>query len=154
MVNHLSLAPCVTSSGLTLYWKRSSDTASPTKTMLESVLTPSHPHTLTPSLFSQFLELDFLPNPPRGCSYFYGYSALKPFLESQQLLGIIRAHQCKEEVGGVDHTHQPHPLINCSLRGCVTRTLTTEKMCSLFLTLPPSSPPPTTVVPMATRGQS
>ena len=68
-------------------------------------------------LSPQFLELDFLPNPPRGCSYFYGYAALKPFLESQQLLGIIRAHQCKEEVGGADHAHKPHPLINILSQG-------------------------------------
>ncbi|CAI8058043.1 Serine/threonine-protein phosphatase 2B catalytic subunit gamma isoform [Geodia barretti] len=53
--------------------------------------------------YAEFLELDFLPNPPRGCSYFYGYAALKPFLESHKLLGIIRAHQCKEE--GVSYSY-------------------------------------------------
>lgn len=47
--------------------------------------------------YADFLELDYLPNPPRGCSYFYGYAALKPFLEENCLLGVIRAHQCKEE---------------------------------------------------------
>ena len=38
-----------------------------------------------------------MPNPPRGCSKFYGHAAIEPFLRDNQLLGIIRAHQCKEE---------------------------------------------------------
>ena len=45
----------------------------------------------------QFLELDFMPNPPRGCSYLYGHAAIEPFLKANDLIGIIRAHQCKEE---------------------------------------------------------
>ena len=38
-----------------------------------------------------------MPNPPRGCSYLFGNAAIQPFLEENHLLGIIRAHQCKEE---------------------------------------------------------
>ena len=44
------------------------------------------------------MELDYLPNPPRGCSCFFGYAAIAPLLKECQLLGIVRAHQCKEEV--------------------------------------------------------
>ena len=44
------------------------------------------------------MALDFFPNPPRGCSCFYGYGALAPLLKECNLLGVIRAHQCKEEV--------------------------------------------------------
>ena len=50
------------------------------------------------SVCLQFLELDFMPNPPRGCSHLFGYAAIKPFLDENNLIGIIRAHQCKEEV--------------------------------------------------------
>jgi len=51
----------------------------------------------------QFLELDFMPNPPRGCSYFYGSAAIVPFLVANDLMGIVRAHQCKEEGVGFSY---------------------------------------------------
>ncbi|KAA8491789.1 Calcineurin subunit A [Porphyridium purpureum] len=43
--------------------------------------------------WEEFLEIDFLPNPVRGCSYFYGYDLVKRFLEKHELVGIIRGHQ-------------------------------------------------------------
>ena len=57
-----------------------------------------------------------MPNPPRGCSYFYGYAAVYPFLKANNLLGLIRAHQCKEEGVGFDYPDNrmetyPFPLI-------------------------------------------
>ena len=52
----------------------------------------------------QFLELDFMPNPPRGCSYLYGHGAVEPFLKANNLVGMIRAHQCKEEGVGFAYT--------------------------------------------------
>ena len=59
---------------------------------------------------SQFLELDFMPNPPRGCSYLYGHGAVEPFLKENNLVGIIRAHQCKEE--GVGYTYTDNRIID------------------------------------------
>lgn len=53
---------------------------------------------------SQFLQLDFMPNPPRGCSYFFGNAAIEPFLKNNKLLGIVRAHQCKEDGVGYSYT--------------------------------------------------
>ena len=46
----------------------------------------------------QFLELDYIPNPPRGCSYFYCYDSVNKFIEENQLNGIVRGHECKEDV--------------------------------------------------------
>ncbi|KAI5122876.1 hypothetical protein M0805_003328 [Coniferiporia weirii] len=39
----------------------------------------------------------FLPNPARGCSYFYTYEAACNFLERNGLLGIIRGHEVQQE---------------------------------------------------------
>jgi hypothetical protein len=47
----------------------------------------------------QFLGLDYIPNPPRGCSYFYCYDSVNKFVEENQLKGIVRGHECKEDVG-------------------------------------------------------
>ena len=57
----------------------------------------------------QFLELDFMPNPPRGCSYFYGNAAIQPFLQENNFLGIVRAHQCKED--GVGFTYDNNRVL-------------------------------------------
>ena len=45
-----------------------------------------------------------MPNPPRGCSYFYGSAAIVPFLVDNDLMGIVRAHQCKEDGVGFSYT--------------------------------------------------
>ena len=45
-----------------------------------------------------------MPNPPRGCSHLFGYAAIKPFLEVNHLMGIIRAHQCKDEGISYEYT--------------------------------------------------
>lgn len=50
-----------------------------------------------------------MPNPPRGCSYFYGNAAIEPFLRENGFLGIIRAHQCKED--GVGYAYAGNRVI-------------------------------------------
>lgn len=52
---------------------------------------------LNDSQFQEFLELDWLPNPIRGCSYFYGFDSLVKFLDRNNLSFIVRAHECFEE---------------------------------------------------------
>ncbi|KNC75321.1 hypothetical protein SARC_12151 [Sphaeroforma arctica JP610] len=47
--------------------------------------------------YEEFLELDYLPNPPRGCSVFFAYDAIKTFLDTNQVDGIIRAHQVVQD---------------------------------------------------------
>ncbi|ODV91906.1 hypothetical protein CANCADRAFT_30199 [Tortispora caseinolytica NRRL Y-17796] len=42
-------------------------------------------------------EESFLPNTVRGCSYFYTYSAVCDFLERNNLLSVIRAHEAQDE---------------------------------------------------------
>lgn len=66
--------------------------------------------------YKEFMELDYLPNPPRGCSCFFGYAAIAPLLKECQLLGIVRAHQCKEEGISFSYTDNreqlfPFPLV-------------------------------------------
>ncbi|KAH8109956.1 Metallo-dependent phosphatase [Phellopilus nigrolimitatus] len=39
----------------------------------------------------------FVPNPARGCSYFYTYEAACNFLERNSLLGIIRGHEVQQQ---------------------------------------------------------
>lgn len=46
---------------------------------------------------SEFLSMDYLPNPARGCSFRYGFRAIVQFLAVNGLAGIIRAHEVQEE---------------------------------------------------------
>ena len=46
---------------------------------------------------SEFLSMDYLPNPARGCSFRYGFRAIVQFLAINGLAGIIRAHEVQEE---------------------------------------------------------
>jgi len=39
----------------------------------------------------------FVPNHVRGCSYYYGYAAATKFLDNNDLLAIIRAHEAQDE---------------------------------------------------------
>lgn len=41
--------------------------------------------------------VDFEPNTVRGCSYYFGYTAVARFLENNNLLSIIRAHEAQED---------------------------------------------------------
>jgi diadenosine tetraphosphatase ApaH/serine/threonine PP2A family protein phosphatase len=40
-----------------------------------------------------FLSIDYLPNPARGCSYRYGFKALVSFLAVNKLVALVRAHE-------------------------------------------------------------
>ncbi|KXS11611.1 calcium-dependent serine/threonine protein phosphatase calcineurin catalytic subunit Ppb1 [Gonapodya prolifera JEL478] len=42
-------------------------------------------------------SLEFESNPKRGCSVWYGYSAVKTFLERYRLLCLIRAHEVQDK---------------------------------------------------------
>ena len=103
-------------------------------------------------MYLQFLELDYMPNPPRGCSHLFGYAAIKPFLEVNHLMGIIRAHQCKDEVSFTTLCNNMQTI--APFRESVMSTLTTGRSLSPFLTSQPFSQLPIIVVPMATRGLS
>ena len=47
--------------------------------------------------FEDFLKLQWKPNPTRGCSYVFGYSAVKEFLTKNGLVCIVRAHEVQSE---------------------------------------------------------
>jgi serine/threonine-protein phosphatase 2B catalytic subunit len=47
--------------------------------------------------YKKFLEIDWKPNPIRGCSNCFGYAAIKKFLTDNNLLCMIRAHEVQEQ---------------------------------------------------------
>jgi diadenosine tetraphosphatase ApaH/serine/threonine PP2A family protein phosphatase len=47
--------------------------------------------------FESFMEIDFHSNPARGCSFIFGYKALKEFLDTNSLVCLIRAHEVQED---------------------------------------------------------
>jgi serine/threonine-protein phosphatase 2B catalytic subunit len=45
----------------------------------------------------EWYDIDYVPNPTRGCGYIFGYAAVAPFLESNNLLCLVRAHEVQKE---------------------------------------------------------
>lgn len=64
-----------------------------------------------PEDLAEVLEIDFMPNPARGCACFYGHAGVMQFLERNSFLTIIRAHEVQEEGyklhRNVDGTERP-----------------------------------------------
>lgn len=52
---------------------------------------------MTTEEYIQFSEIDWKPNPARGCSYCYGYKAIKTFLDTNNLVCMVRAHEVQED---------------------------------------------------------
>ena len=48
---------------------------------------------MTPEEYSEFINIDWRPNPARGCSYCYGYRTVKEFLQRNALVCLVRAHE-------------------------------------------------------------
>jgi diadenosine tetraphosphatase ApaH/serine/threonine PP2A family protein phosphatase len=47
--------------------------------------------------YEEFMRIEFRPNPTRGCSHKFGYKAVKDFLDRNNLVCIVRAHEVQEE---------------------------------------------------------
>eukprot|EP01038_Epipyxis_sp_PR26KG_P004916 gene4916-6879_t len=47
--------------------------------------------------YQEFIEIEWRPNPARGCSYTYGYKAVQDFLHKNSLVCLVRAHEVQEE---------------------------------------------------------
>lgn len=60
---------------------------------------------------NQFMRIEYTPNYTRGCSCRYGFRAVKKFLEKNDLVGIIRAHEV-QEAGYKLHFKQLHSKKN------------------------------------------
>ncbi len=41
-------------------------------------------------------SVDYVPNPDRGCSWVFGYSAIAEFLDQLNLVSVIRAHEVQK----------------------------------------------------------
>eukprot|EP01102_Stenamoeba_stenopodia_P013240 TRINITY_DN426_c0_g3_i1.p1 TRINITY_DN426_c0_g3~~TRINITY_DN426_c0_g3_i1.p1 ORF type:complete len:643 (-),score=185.83 TRINITY_DN426_c0_g3_i1:29-1864(-) len=52
---------------------------------------------LTDDEFQDWYELDYIPNPTRGCGFVFGYAAIATFLNNNNLLTLIRAHEVQKE---------------------------------------------------------
>jgi diadenosine tetraphosphatase ApaH/serine/threonine PP2A family protein phosphatase len=48
-------------------------------------------------VLAEFLRVEFRPNWERGCSYYFGFRAIRRFLDDNGLLCLVRAHQVQEE---------------------------------------------------------
>lgn len=65
-------------------------------------LLSSQPHPFvsglsTSSKYEEFLNAEWKPNYERGCSYYFGYKAIRRFLDENDLLCLVRAHQVCEQ---------------------------------------------------------
>lgn len=45
----------------------------------------------------EWYDVDYVPNPTRGCGYVFGFAAVAPFLENNNLLCVIRAHEVQKD---------------------------------------------------------
>lgn len=52
---------------------------------------------MTDEQYEEFMKIEWKPNPSRGCSYTYGYKAIREFLDFNGLVCIVRAHEVQEE---------------------------------------------------------
>eukprot|EP00124_Ichthyophonus_hoferi_P001620 Ihof_evm6s89 gene=Ihof_evmTU6s89 len=82
--------------------------------------------------YKEFLELDFLPNPSRGCSVFFGYDAIRPFLKLNSLDGIIRAHQVVQDGVAFDYSTTRQLEFTYPL---VTTVFTASNYCGSYLNM-------------------
>jgi diadenosine tetraphosphatase ApaH/serine/threonine PP2A family protein phosphatase len=46
--------------------------------------------------YESYMNVEYRPNPARGCSFAFGYKALREFLNTNNLVCIIRAHEVQE----------------------------------------------------------
>lgn len=46
--------------------------------------------------YQSFMEVDWCSNPARGCSYCFGYKALRQFLDDNKLVCLVRAHEVQK----------------------------------------------------------
>jgi serine/threonine-protein phosphatase 2B catalytic subunit len=51
---------------------------------------------LTDEELEEWLEVDYLANPTRGCGYVFGYAGVETFLRENSLLTLVRAHEVQK----------------------------------------------------------
>ena len=52
---------------------------------------------------SDWLEVTYIENDSRDCSYYYGYEAVRSFLENNEIRAVIRGHECVDGVEQNDY---------------------------------------------------
>ncbi|EDR27243.1 serine/threonine protein phosphatase 2B catalytic subunit gamma isoform, putative [Entamoeba dispar SAW760] len=50
-----------------------------------------------PGFKRHYDAISFLPNNERNCSYYFGYKAIDEFLQNNNIIAVIRGHQCNRE---------------------------------------------------------
>lgn len=51
---------------------------------------------MTDEEYEEFISLEWLPNPTRGCSHCFGYKAVHDFLNRNSIVSLVRAHEVQE----------------------------------------------------------
>lgn len=62
----------------------------------------------------RWYNIRYMENPTRGCGYVFGFSAVAEFLDRNDLLSVVRAHEVQDEGFRLHHflrPDRPHPLV-------------------------------------------
>jgi hypothetical protein len=97
---------------------------------------PDNTYGLTQRDYEEWFTVDYVDNPNRGTGYIFNVTALKRFLQMNNLVSIIRAHEVQKE-GYYEHTFKlPNPQPRPPL--CITLFSAPNCMFTAHLqTLPP-----------------
>ncbi|CAM9254970.1 unnamed protein product, partial [Ectocarpus fasciculatus] len=71
--------------------------------------------------YYKYLEIDWRPNPARGCSYCFGYAAIVAFLQKNDFVCLLRAHEVQEE--GF-HEHFQSVIVTRRMGKCLPLVIT------------------------------
>ena len=89
---------------------------------------------MTEEEYDAFIQLDFKSNPMRGCSYCFGYKALKEFLDRNKLVCLVRAHEVQQD--GFKK-HYDSIVMEERMKSLIASRVSTEKPGTTFDDLPP-----------------
>jgi hypothetical protein len=89
---------------------------------------------MTEEEYDAFIQLDFKSNPMRGCSYCFGYKALKEFLDRNKLVCLVRAHEVQQD--GYKK-HYDSIVMEERMKSLIASRVSAEKPGTTFDDLPP-----------------
>ena len=89
---------------------------------------------MTEEEYNAFIQLDFKYNPMRGCSYCFGYKALKEFLDRNKLVCLVRAHEVQKD--GYKK-HYDSIVVEERMKSLIANRVSAERSGATFDDLPP-----------------
>lgn len=69
---------------------------------------------LDESEMDEWFSVDYVENPTRGCGYVFGYTAIREFLERNNITSLLRAHEVQRTGYDLNHFNKKdlnHPLV-------------------------------------------